>query len=119
MPKDEREGESRVYKVCNLSRRRYVKSFPAIGHWLSLVPILPFLDLMVELFCCWVMPDTFGRYGVKDYDESQSQEPAAALPDRHRARGHRHRSRRSTRSGAVGDLFGKFVNFKDVARDST
>ena len=68
-------SESRVYKVCNLSRRRYVKSFPAVGHWLSLVPVLPFLDLIVELFCCWVMPDTFGRYAVADYDESKSQEP--------------------------------------------
>ncbi len=75
-----------------------MKSFPAIGHWLSLVPILPFLDLMVELFCCWVMPDTFGRYQAADFDESQSQEPQTRFRIGHRPRGHRHRSRPSTPS---------------------
>ena len=69
--------------------RRYVKSFPAVGHWLSLVPVLPFLDLLVELFCCWVMPDTFGRYAAADYDEERSLEPQ--FPFRlGRARGRRH-----------------------------
>ena len=52
-----------------------MKSFPAVGHWLSLVPVLPFLDLLVELFCCWVMPDTFGRYAAADFDEERSLEP--------------------------------------------
>ena len=114
----EEPGDPRVYKVCNLSRRRYVKSFPAIGHWLSLVPVLPFLDLMVELFCCWVMPDTFGRYKVADYDESHSQDPNVRFRIG-TAREGTDTVQAFDALGAVGGLFGKFVNFKDVARDST
>ena len=115
----EPRGESRVYKVCNLSRRRYVKSFPAIGHWLSLVPVLPFLDLLVELFCCWVMPDTFGRYAAADFDEDavagaadarSGSAPRARAPTRSRP------SRPSARSA---ELFGKFLQFGKVATAST
>lgn len=113
-----REQGPQVYKVCNLSRRRYVKSFPAIGHWLSLVPVLPFLDLLVELFCCWVMPDTFGRYAVADFDESSSQSPEV------RFRIGRVREGTDTVQafdalGTVGSLFGKFMTFKNVAGDAT
>ena len=118
MPREGGAKDSRVYKVCNLSRRRYVKSFPAIGHWLSLVPILPFLDLMVELFCCWVMPETFGRYSVADYDESQSQEPQVRFRIGS-AREGTDTLQAFDALGAVGDLFGKFMEMKDVARDST
>jgi hypothetical protein len=41
-----------VYKVCNFSRRRYVKSFPTVGYWLSLVPLLPMLRELLGEFCC-------------------------------------------------------------------
>lgn len=51
-----------VYRVCNFSRRRYVKSSRAVERWLSLVPILPLLGLAVEKFCCAVLPDVFGRF---------------------------------------------------------
>lgn len=59
-----REGE--VYKVCNFSRRKYVKSFPTVGYWLSLIPIAPLIDVAVERFCCLVLPDLFGRVNVPD-----------------------------------------------------
>lgn len=52
---------NQVYKVCNFSKRKYVKSFPTVGYWLSLVPIAPFIHLAVEKFCCAVLPDLFGR----------------------------------------------------------
>ena len=115
--KDER-AIPRVYKVCNLSRRRYVKSFPAIGHWLSLVPILPFLDLMVEQFCCWVMPDTFGRYSAANYDESRSQDPQFRFR-LGRAREGADTIQAFEALGVVGDLFGKFLKFGKVTRDTT
>ncbi len=50
-----------VYKVCNFSQRKYVKSFPTVSYWLSLVPIAPFIDKAVEILCCTVLPDYFGR----------------------------------------------------------
>lgn len=57
--------ESQVYKVCNFSKRRYVKSFPTMAYWLSAVPIAPFLDRAVEAFCCAALPEAFGRFQAK------------------------------------------------------
>jgi hypothetical protein len=51
-----------VQRVCNFSRRRYVKSSRAVEYWLSIVPILPLLGLAVEKFCCAVLPDLFARF---------------------------------------------------------
>jgi Family of unknown function (DUF6519) len=53
---------SQVYRICNLSRRRYVKTFPTVGYWLSIVPILPVLKWMVAKFCCAVLPDYFSKF---------------------------------------------------------
>lgn len=53
---------NQVYQVCNFSRRRYVKSFPTVGYWLSLIPIVPLLSKAVEKFCCMVLPNFFGKY---------------------------------------------------------
>jgi len=55
-----KEGE--VYKICNFSRRRYVKSFPTVEYWLSLIPVLPLVKKGVEWFCCLVLPDLFQKY---------------------------------------------------------
>lgn len=64
--------EEQVYKVCNFSQRKYVKSFPTIGYWLSLVPIMPLFDRMIEQFCCLILPDLFGRFTVDEFDQEQS-----------------------------------------------
>jgi hypothetical protein len=53
---------NQIHKVCNFSGRKYVKSFPTIGYWLSLVPIGPFLAKAVETICCAALPDLFGAY---------------------------------------------------------
>lgn len=53
-----------VYKVCNFSRRHYVKSFPTVGYWLSLVPVLPLLREAIGQFCCTVLPEVFQRYST-------------------------------------------------------
>lgn len=57
-----------VYKVCNFSRRKYVKSFPNVDRWLSIVPVMPLIQKAVEELCCMVLPDLFGRYDVPEYD---------------------------------------------------
>jgi hypothetical protein len=50
-----------VYQVCNFSRRKYVKSFPTVEYWLSVVPVIPLVREAVAKFCCAVLPDLFGR----------------------------------------------------------
>jgi len=54
--------DSQVYKICNLDRRRYVKSFPTYGYWLSIIPILPLMKYLVAELCCYVLPDFFSKY---------------------------------------------------------
>lgn len=58
----------RVHRVCNHSQRRYVKSFPTVARWASLVPIAPVVDRAVEIVCCAVLPDWFARLVVGDFD---------------------------------------------------
>lgn len=57
--------ESQVYKICNFSKRHYVKSFPTVGYWLSLVPIIPMLKKTVEKFCCSIIPSFFSKHQDK------------------------------------------------------
>jgi hypothetical protein len=54
--------DHQVYNVCNFSKRKYVKSFPTVEYWLSLIPILPMLKWSVEQACCSVLPNLFDRY---------------------------------------------------------
>jgi DNA-binding beta-propeller fold protein YncE/phage FluMu protein Com len=61
---------NQIHKVCNFSKRRYVKSFPTVGYWLSLIPIVPLLKKAVEKTCCAVMPDLFDNLIAK-YIESE------------------------------------------------
>ncbi|HEX9775206.1 MAG TPA: DUF6519 domain-containing protein [Actinomycetota bacterium] len=61
---------NQVYKVCNFSRRRYVKSFPTVSYWLSAVPIAPVFDRLFEEFCCMILPDKFGRFSAATFDEA-------------------------------------------------
>jgi len=54
-----------VFKVCNFSLRKYVKSFPTVEYWLSAVPIIPLVSKAVEMFCCAVLPNFFGGFKAK------------------------------------------------------
>lgn len=56
--------ENQVYKVCNFSKRKYVKSFPAFDYWLSWIPIGPLVRKAVETACCAVLPDLFGNVKI-------------------------------------------------------
>jgi len=57
---DVRKGK--VHNICNFELRKYVKSFPAVGHWFSLVPVWPLVKGLVSRFCCSLLPDFFGRH---------------------------------------------------------
>lgn len=43
---------SKVFKICNFRKRKYVKTFRTVGHWLSTVPILPAMKEALTQFCC-------------------------------------------------------------------
>lgn len=45
----------KVYRICNFSKRRYVKTFRTWGYWLSTVPILPAVKVAFTKFCCTVL----------------------------------------------------------------
>ncbi|MEP6666071.1 MAG: hypothetical protein ABJA81_06455, partial [Nocardioidaceae bacterium] len=66
-------------KVCNFSRRRYVKSFPTVGYWLSLVPVIPALREVVTKVCCAALQDSFGPYKTADPDEADDRVSAQAI----------------------------------------
>jgi hypothetical protein len=68
-----------VYKVCNFSRRRYVKSFPTVGYWLSLVPLLPMLRELLGEFCCWVLTENVGRYSTAARADTEDRVDAAQM----------------------------------------
>ena len=59
----------RVHNICNFSQRHYLKTFPTIGYWLSLFPIVPIISELVELFCCYVIPDRLAQYSVPAYSK--------------------------------------------------
>jgi hypothetical protein len=59
--------DNQVHHVCNFSRRKYVKSFPTVGYWLSIVPLAPFIKQAITKFCCAILPDLFGRYQTRGH----------------------------------------------------
>ncbi len=64
----------RVYKVCNFSKRRDLKTWPKVAYWASIFPIMPLAGKAVEWFCCLVLPDLFGRYQAPDVETVQHDE---------------------------------------------
>jgi hypothetical protein len=60
-----RKGE--VYQICNFTKRHYVKSFPTLGYWLSVVPILPMFGWLIRELCCMVLPEIGARYKAPAY----------------------------------------------------
>jgi hypothetical protein len=64
-----------LYKVCNFSRRRYVKSFPTVDYWLSLLPVAPLFKMLIEKFCCTILPDFFSQYKAQDFQQDWLFEP--------------------------------------------
>ena len=50
-----------VYNVCNFDKRKYVKTFPTMSYWFSLIPIMPFVKKAVSSICCSILPDYFTK----------------------------------------------------------
>lgn len=63
-----------VERVCNFSQRKYVKSFPTVGYWLSIVPIAPMIDYAVEYLCCLALPNLFNQVVTKPTDRQYNAE---------------------------------------------
>ena len=53
--KNPNTGNAEVYKICNFTKRRYVKSEQLMEYWLSAVPIIPILKQLVADWCCKVV----------------------------------------------------------------
>ena len=45
-----------VYNICNFSKRKYVKTWPTISYWMSIIPIEALAGWLVEKLCCYVFP---------------------------------------------------------------
>jgi hypothetical protein len=52
---DPKTGKPEVYKICNFTKRRYVKSEQLMEYWLSAIPIIPLLKQAVAELCCKVV----------------------------------------------------------------
>jgi hypothetical protein len=63
------DGE--VFKICNFSLRKYVKSFRTVEYWLSLVPIIPAVKFLIERFCCTALPNFFAEFKAPRPDAAE------------------------------------------------
>ncbi|GAB1260352.1 DUF6519 domain-containing protein [Aurantivibrio plasticivorans] len=71
--------ENEVYKICNFDKRKYVKSFPTVDYWMSLVPIMPLIKTAVSKVCCSIIPNIFDKYAdtvVRSPKQSAGQNAA-------------------------------------------
>ena len=46
--------DNKVLKVCNFQKRKYVKTFPTVEYWLSLIPIESWIKQFLQQVCCGV-----------------------------------------------------------------
>jgi hypothetical protein len=52
---DPKTGKPEVYKICNFTKRRYVKSEQLMEYWLSAIPVIPILKQLIADMCCAVV----------------------------------------------------------------
>ncbi|MDF2177360.1 DUF6519 domain-containing protein [Aliiglaciecola sp. CAU 1673] len=64
--------DNKVYNICNFDKRKYVKSFPTMGYWLSIIPVWPLLKEAVGKLCCAVLPNWFDKQRDRVIRESTS-----------------------------------------------
>ena len=46
---------SKIYHICNFTKRKYVKTSRTVEYWLSTIPVLPLLKKAFTTFCCSVI----------------------------------------------------------------
>lgn len=66
-----------VTQICNLEKRKIVKSFSTVGYWLSLIPVIPLVKVVVERFCCLALPAIFSKWAVTQPTLTHQQAPGA------------------------------------------
>ncbi|MBL4661747.1 MAG: hypothetical protein JKY19_15410, partial [Alcanivoracaceae bacterium] len=49
--------DNQVHNICNFSKRKYVKTFPTLSYWLSVIPVAPIVAWAVEELCCMILPN--------------------------------------------------------------
>jgi hypothetical protein len=62
--------EGTVYEVCNFEARKYVKTFPTLEYWLSIVPVIPLVEFFFEKVCCILLPSIFGQFKAPQLTQS-------------------------------------------------
>ncbi len=65
--------DNQVNNICNFTKRKYVKSFPTLAYWLSLIPIAPLVSWLVEEFCCLVLPNFIKQRDPQEISISTQQ----------------------------------------------
>lgn len=108
-----------VFKVCNFSLRKYVKTFPTVEYWLSAVPIIPLVSKAVEVFCCAVLPNFFGRFKAR---RPQVTENGAQF-SQNRVKGEQIRggvkiARETDFRGTINDQVGRASFGRQIVKDS-
>jgi hypothetical protein len=68
--------ENQVFKICNFAGRKYVKSFPTVGYWLSAIPIIPIIGKLIEMACCAELPNLFGKLSAPQPSANVTTNPA-------------------------------------------
>ncbi len=46
---------NKVFKICNFTKRKYVKSEQMVEYWLSVVPVIPMFKKAFADFCCKII----------------------------------------------------------------
>ncbi|MCK4871043.1 MAG: hypothetical protein KAS93_08040, partial [Gammaproteobacteria bacterium] len=54
--------DNKVVRICNFDKRKTVKSFPTVGYWMSVIPVVPLVKKLFEYVCCSSIPGLFDKY---------------------------------------------------------
>jgi len=68
-----------VTQICNLEKRKIVKSFSTVGYWLSLIPVIPLVKVVIEKFCCLSLPAIFSKRAVTEPSPGHEQAASGYL----------------------------------------
>ena len=100
-----------VYQICNLEKRKYVKSFPTVGYWLSLIPVIPLFRTLIEKLCCLALPSIFEKYLAPEKRYAMTFDSSAARKTISRLQNFRV-------NDVITTLAGAFSPVRSFARDA-
>ena len=74
--------DGKIVNVCNYGCRTYSGSWPTFNRWLSLVPVLPLLGVLLEYVCCldWYRPE-WGKRGNRMMNAIEHIDPTGKRAD--------------------------------------